>query len=29
MSYEPDFVSLTQRLRELIVHAKPPKGAKP
>ena len=27
MSYEPDFVAMTQRLRELIVRAKPPKGA--
>ena len=26
MSYEPDFVAMTQRLRELIVRAKPPKG---
>ena len=25
MSYEPDFVALTQRLREMIVHAQPPK----
>jgi NitT/TauT family transport system ATP-binding protein len=25
MTYEPDFVSLTQKLRELIVHAQPPK----
>jgi len=29
MTYEPDFVSLTQKLRELIVHAQPPKGAQP
>ncbi|MEW6454729.1 MAG: ABC transporter ATP-binding protein [Pseudomonadota bacterium] len=26
MTYEPDFVSLTQKLREMIVHAQPPKG---
>jgi len=25
MTYEADFVALTQRLRELIVHAQPPK----
>ncbi|MBX9846018.1 MAG: ABC transporter ATP-binding protein [Xanthobacteraceae bacterium] len=29
MTYEPDFVSLTQKLRELIVHAQPPKVAPP
>jgi NitT/TauT family transport system ATP-binding protein len=29
MSYEPDFVAMTHRLRELIVRAKPPKGAAP
>jgi len=29
MSYEPDFVAMTQKLREMIVHASPPKGAKP
>jgi NitT/TauT family transport system ATP-binding protein len=33
MTYEPDFVSLTHKLREMIVHAQPPKvsspGAKP
>jgi NitT/TauT family transport system ATP-binding protein len=27
MTYEPDFVSLTQKLREMIVHAQPPKDA--
>jgi NitT/TauT family transport system ATP-binding protein len=27
MTYEPDFVSLTQKLREMIVHAQPPKIA--
>ena len=27
MTYEPDFVSLTQKLREMIVHAQPPKAA--
>jgi NitT/TauT family transport system ATP-binding protein len=26
MSYEPDFVAMTQKLREMIVHASPPKG---
>jgi NitT/TauT family transport system ATP-binding protein len=26
MTYEPDFVALTQKLREMIVHAQPPKG---
>jgi NitT/TauT family transport system ATP-binding protein len=25
MTYEPDFVSMTQKLREMIVHAQPPK----
>jgi NitT/TauT family transport system ATP-binding protein len=29
MSYEPDFVAMTQKLREMIVHASPPKGAAP
>jgi NitT/TauT family transport system ATP-binding protein len=29
MSYEPDFVAMTQKLREMIVHASPPKGATP
>jgi NitT/TauT family transport system ATP-binding protein len=29
MTYEPDFVSLTQKLREMIVHAQPPKGGRP
>ena len=29
MSYEPDFAALTQKLRELIVRAQPPKGATP
>jgi NitT/TauT family transport system ATP-binding protein len=27
MSYQPDFVAMTQRLRELIVHARPDKEA--
>jgi hypothetical protein len=27
MTYEPDFVSLTQKLREMIIHAQPPKDA--
>jgi len=25
MTYEPDFVSLTHKLREFIIHAQPPK----
>ena len=29
MSYEPDFVAMTQKLREMIVHASPPKGSAP
>jgi NitT/TauT family transport system ATP-binding protein len=29
MSYDPDFTVLTQRLREMIIHAQPPKGAAP
>jgi NitT/TauT family transport system ATP-binding protein len=29
MSYEPDFVSMTHKLRQLIVHAQPPKGKSP
>ena len=29
MSYDPNFVALTQRLREMIVHAQPPKEAAP
>jgi NitT/TauT family transport system ATP-binding protein len=29
MTYEPDFVSLTQKLREMIVHAQPPKTLSP
>jgi NitT/TauT family transport system ATP-binding protein len=28
MSYEPNFVALTQRLREMIVRTQPPKGAR-
>ena len=29
MSYDPDFTALTQRLREMIIHAQPPKAAAP
>jgi NitT/TauT family transport system ATP-binding protein len=29
MSYDPNFTVLTQRLRQMIVHAKPPKEAAP
>jgi NitT/TauT family transport system ATP-binding protein len=29
MSYEPNFVAMTQKLREMIVHASPSKGATP
>lgn len=29
MSYDPDFTVLTQRLREMIIHAQPPKAAAP
>ena len=29
MTYEPDFVSMTHKLREFIVHAQPPKTATP
>jgi NitT/TauT family transport system ATP-binding protein len=29
MSYDPDFTVLTQRLREMIIHAQPSKAAAP
>ncbi len=29
MTYEPDFVSLTHKLREMIIHAQPPKVSSP
>jgi hypothetical protein len=27
MSYDPSFTTLTQKLREMIIHAQPPKEA--